>query len=76
MLPNWLKQIAADCTDADRQQLERTMDKTQVQRTRKLRQSHNDKGLIQVTVWVPSERRDELKKTAANWRKEAEIPVS
>lgn len=44
------------------------MDKTQVQRTRKLRDSHSKKGLRQVTVWVPESRADELKKLAAKWR--------
>ena len=46
------------------------MNSTQVERTRRLRESHREKGLKQVSVWVPIERVEELKQTAAEWRKQ------
>jgi len=46
------------------------MSDTQVERTRRLRESHNKKGLKQVTVWVPTGRLKEIKALAEQWRNE------
>lgn len=44
------------------------MNRTQVERTRRLRESHSKKGLKQVTVWVPEGRVEQLKVIAGQWR--------
>tara|TARA_R110000772_G_scaffold190335_1_gene301167 strand:- start:367 stop:525 length:159 start_codon:yes stop_codon:yes gene_type:complete len=44
------------------------MNDTQVERTRRLRESHSKKGLKQVTVWVPVDKVIELKLLAIEWR--------
>ena len=46
------------------------MHKTQVERTRRLRESNKAKGLKPVTVVVPIARADELKALAEQWRAE------
>ena len=47
------------------------MDKTQVERTRRLRAKNKAKGRIQVTVTIPAVRAAELKDIAAKMREEA-----
>jgi len=46
------------------------MNKTQVERTRKLRESRRAAGIKQVTVYVPATRADELKAIAKQMRAE------
>lgn len=70
MLPDWAKEIAATCTEQERQQLDKRlqMTSTQPERTARLKASNAKKGLKQVTVWVPCERVEDVKALAAKWR--------
>jgi len=69
MLPKWLQQIAADCTEQERKSLKVSiMHKTQVERTRRLRENNRAKGLKQVTVTIPESKASELKELAEKWR--------
>ena len=44
------------------------MHKTQVERTRRLRENNRAKGLKQVTVTIPESKVAELKALAKKWR--------
>jgi len=43
---------------------------TQLDRNRRLQDSNRKKGLVQVKVWIPESRVDDLKELAAKWRKQ------
>ena len=51
------------------------MNKTQVERTRRLRANNKAKGLVQVTVTIPAAKAAELKAIARGMR-DASIPHS
>ena len=72
MLPDWLKQLGDECPPEDLEKLNRLLDmnKTQSQRTARLKASNAKKGLVQVSVWIPAERAAELKAQALAWRQE------
>jgi len=45
------------------------VDHTIRERKLRLRASNEKKGLVQVQVWVPADRRDDLYEMARGWRK-------
>lgn len=51
------------------------MNRTQSDRTRRLRESNSKKGLAQVTVWVPLEKLIDIKALAEKWRQEKAVQV-
>ncbi len=77
VLPDWLKQLAAECPPEDRAALdraleERTMsdkDPTIAARTGRYKAAQEEKGLVAVRVWVPKERRQELIEYAQGLKK-------
>ena len=46
------------------------MNRTQVERTSRWRESHSKKGLKRVDIWVPEDRVEQLKEMAGQWREE------
>lgn len=70
MLPDWLQQIAADCTEQERQSLEDTLKKPydQVAADRRYRKAQKAKGVVRKTVLVPESRVKELQALCRQWR--------
>ncbi len=67
MLPDWLKQIAADCTEQERQQLNERLAMTS-EREMRYRDNQAKRGLKMVRVWVPGTDTDKLKAYAKKLR--------
>lgn len=44
------------------------MHPTQSERTARLKEANKKRGLVQVSVWIPIGRRQELKDLAKKWR--------
>ena len=47
------------------------MHPTQPERTARLKEANKKRGLVQMSVWIPKERRQELKDLAEKWREES-----
>ena len=46
------------------------MNRTQIERTKRLHANNREKGLKRISVWVPASKSDELKALAAKLRDE------
>lgn len=70
MLPNWLKQLAAECPEKDRRQLEQVLEmhKNQVNADRRYREKQRERGVVPVKIMCPVDRVDELKALVRQWR--------
>ena len=72
MLPNWLKQLAAECPEGDRRQLEErlmsTADPTIYDRQKRYREAQAERGLKLVKVWVPEGAVTTIKAVATELR--------
>lgn len=65
MLPNWLKQLAAECPEEDRRQLEQRigghMALTQVQKNKRALDKLKSEGIIQRAVRYPERDHDRVR---------------
>ena len=74
LLPEWLQQLAAECPEEDRRQLDevimRKQHSNQVDADRRYRAKQKDKGIVRKTVLVPENRVTELHELCKKWRSE------
>ena len=83
MLPDWLKDLAAQCPEQDRRQLENTMHKNQVDNIdvkapydqvaadKRYRARQKANGIVRKTIRVPENRWEELQAIAKVMRDKA-----
>jgi hypothetical protein len=70
-LPDWLKELAAQCPPEDIAALEeRLKPKTQVELDNAYRKRQAEKGIVRKTVLVPLSRVQELHALLKKWRSE------
>ena len=68
MLPDWIQQLAAECPEEDRRQLEDKLKLTQTDYNRRTLAKQEAAGLVRISVMVPKEDAAALKAMAAKLR--------